>query len=87
MDEEHGDRARSTQAGIDRTLITGFDEFSSVHETFIPNELVAGLAERHPDRFIPFAGADVLDGHGRGARASSTSCATAASAASACGRS
>jgi len=50
------------QAGIDRTLITGFDEFSSVHETFIPNELVAGLAERHPDRFIPFAGADVLAG-------------------------
>ncbi len=47
------------QAGIDRTLITGFDEWSSVHETFIPNELVAGLAERHPDRFIPFAGVDV----------------------------
>jgi predicted TIM-barrel fold metal-dependent hydrolase len=50
------------QARIDRTLITGFDEYSSVHETFIPNELVAGLAERHPDRFIPFAGADVLKG-------------------------
>jgi predicted TIM-barrel fold metal-dependent hydrolase len=50
------------QAGIERTLITGFDEFSSVHETFIPNELVAGLAERHPDRFIPFAGADVAAG-------------------------
>ena len=33
-----------------------------MHETFIPNELVAGLAERHPDRFIPFAGADVLTG-------------------------
>jgi len=49
-------------AGIERTLITGFDEFSSVHETFIPNELVAGLAERHPDRLIPFAGADVLAG-------------------------
>jgi predicted TIM-barrel fold metal-dependent hydrolase len=50
------------QAGIGRTLITGFDEWSSVHETFIPNELVAGLAERHPDRFIPFAGIDVLTG-------------------------
>jgi predicted TIM-barrel fold metal-dependent hydrolase len=50
------------QAGIERTLITGFDEFSSVHETFIPNELVAGLAERHPDRYIPFAGADVTAG-------------------------
>jgi len=50
------------QAGIDRTLITGFDEWSSVHETFIPNELVAGLAERHPDRFIPFAGIDLGKG-------------------------
>src|SRR5215213_6992095 len=50
------------QAGIERTLITGFDEWTSAHETFIPNELVAGLAERHPDRFIPFAGVDVLKG-------------------------
>jgi uncharacterized protein len=50
------------QAGIGRTLITGFDEWSSVHETFIPNELVAGLAERHPTRFIPFAGIDPLTG-------------------------
>jgi predicted TIM-barrel fold metal-dependent hydrolase len=50
------------QAGIGRTLITGFDEWSSVHETFIPNELVAGLAERHPDRFIPFAGVDLGKG-------------------------
>jgi predicted TIM-barrel fold metal-dependent hydrolase len=49
-------------AGIDRTLITGFDEFSSVHETFIPNDLVADLVERHPDRFIPFAGVDLLKG-------------------------
>jgi uncharacterized protein len=49
-------------AGIGRTLITGFDEWSSVHETFIPNELVADLAERHPDRFVPFAGVDVLKG-------------------------
>ena len=49
-------------AGIERTLITGFDEWSSVHETFIPNDIVATLAERHPDRFIPFAGADVPRG-------------------------
>ena len=68
------------QAGIDRTLITGFDEFSSVHETFIPNELVAGLAERHPDRFIPFAGATSSPAWTRCA-ISSTSCATAASGA------
>jgi hypothetical protein len=50
------------RAGIEQTLITGFDEWSSVHETFIPNELVAGLAERHPGRFIPFAGVDLLKG-------------------------
>jgi predicted TIM-barrel fold metal-dependent hydrolase len=50
------------QAGISRSLITGFDEWSSVHETFIPNDLVAGLAERHPDRYIPFAGIDVGKG-------------------------
>ena len=49
-------------AGIERTLITGFDEWSTVHETFVPNEIVARLADRHPDRFIPFAGADVLRG-------------------------
>ena len=49
-------------AGIERTLITGFDEWSSVHETFIPNDIVAGIVERHPDRFVPFAGADVLKG-------------------------
>jgi predicted TIM-barrel fold metal-dependent hydrolase len=50
------------QAGIEKSLITGFDEWSSVHETFIPNELVAGIAARHPDRFIPFAGIDPFTG-------------------------
>ena len=49
-------------AGIDKALITGFDEWSSVNETFIPNDIVATVAERHPDRFIPFAGADVPRG-------------------------
>jgi predicted TIM-barrel fold metal-dependent hydrolase len=49
-------------AGIERSLITGFDEWTSSHETFIPNELVAGLVERHPARFIPFAGVDLLKG-------------------------
>jgi len=48
--------------GIDRSLITGFDEWSSVHETFIPNKLVAEVAERNPERYIPFAGIDVLKG-------------------------
>jgi predicted TIM-barrel fold metal-dependent hydrolase len=49
-------------AGIARSLITGFDEHSSVNETFVPNDLIADLAERHPDRFIPFAGIDLLAG-------------------------
>jgi predicted TIM-barrel fold metal-dependent hydrolase len=49
-------------AGIERTLITGFDEHSSCNETFIPNGLVAGIADRHPDRFVPFAGVDPLEG-------------------------
>jgi hypothetical protein len=54
--------AAMDDAGIERCLITGFDERRSCGKTFIPNEIVAGLAERHPDRFIPFAGADVLAG-------------------------
>jgi hypothetical protein len=49
-------------AGITRSLITGFDEQASVGKTFVPNELVAPIAERYPDRFIPFAGTDVLRG-------------------------
>jgi predicted TIM-barrel fold metal-dependent hydrolase len=50
------------EAGIARSLITGFDEWSSVHETFIPNELVAEIAERNPEHYIPFAGIDLLKG-------------------------
>jgi len=49
-------------AAISRSLITGFDERSSCGHTFIPNELVATLAARYPDRFIPFAGVDILRG-------------------------
>lgn len=49
-------------AGFAKSLITGFDEYSQVGETFIPNRLVVGLAERHPDHFIPFAGADLGKG-------------------------
>src|SRR5437016_7362870 len=49
-------------AGITRTLITGFDELSTAGETFIPNALVAPIAARHPDRFIPFAGVDIMKG-------------------------
>src|SRR5919198_508128 len=49
-------------AGITRTLVTGFDELSTAGRTFIPNALVAPIAERHPDRFIPFAGVDIMQG-------------------------
>jgi predicted TIM-barrel fold metal-dependent hydrolase len=49
-------------AGITRTLITGFDERASCGKTFVRNELVAAVMERHPARFIPFAGADVMAG-------------------------
>jgi uncharacterized protein len=49
-------------AGIRRMLITGFDERSTCGETWVPNEPIAALAERHPDRFIPYVGADVGSG-------------------------
>jgi predicted TIM-barrel fold metal-dependent hydrolase len=53
------------EAGIMRSLITGFDEKSTSArgKTFVPNEVVAAVAERHPDRFIPFAGADIMRGN------------------------
>jgi len=44
-------------AGITQCLITGFDERSTCGVTFVHNESVAALADRYPDRFIPFAGA------------------------------
>jgi len=49
-------------AGIGRTLITGFDERSTAGRKFVPNELIAPIAARHPDRFIPFAGVDIMQG-------------------------
>ena len=49
-------------AGIGRTLITGFDEASTAGKTFVPNDIVAAIAARHPDRFLPFAGADIMRG-------------------------
>ncbi len=49
-------------AHIRRTLITGFDEATTGGTTFVSNESVAAAAERHPERFIPFAGADVMRG-------------------------
>jgi hypothetical protein len=47
-------------AGIALALITGFDEASTAGATFVSNEAVAAIAERHPGRFLPFAGADIL---------------------------
>jgi predicted TIM-barrel fold metal-dependent hydrolase len=50
-------------ARIAKTLITGFDEASTGGTTFVTNESVAAIAGRHPDRFVPFAGVDVMRGH------------------------
>lgn len=50
------------RAGITHSLITGFDERSTCGVTFVHNESVAALADRHPERFIPFAGADIMRG-------------------------
>ncbi|CAM4293983.1 putative metal-dependent hydrolase of the TIM-barrel fold protein [Mycobacterium basiliense] len=49
-------------AAITRSLITGFDEKSTCGVTFVNNTPVAALAARHPERFIPFAGADIMAG-------------------------
>ncbi|MFC9995226.1 amidohydrolase family protein [Nocardia sp. NPDC127526] len=50
------------RAGIAWTMVTGFDERTSCGTTFVANDTVAALVERHPGRFIPFTGADVLAG-------------------------
>ncbi len=49
-------------ANISRAMITGFDEARTAGKTFISNDCVAATFERHPDRFIPFAGADIMRG-------------------------
>jgi predicted TIM-barrel fold metal-dependent hydrolase len=50
------------QAHITHTMITGFDETTTGGTRFVSNESVAAAAERHPDRFIPFAGVDIMKG-------------------------
>ncbi|MGB5694266.1 MAG: amidohydrolase family protein [Polyangiales bacterium] len=51
------------EADIVKALITGFDEASTAGgKTFVTNEVIAAVTERHPDRFIPFAGVDVMRG-------------------------
>jgi predicted TIM-barrel fold metal-dependent hydrolase len=49
-------------AGITLSLITGFDERSTCGVTFVHNTSVAAIAERRPDRFLPFAGVDIMAG-------------------------
>ena len=49
-------------AGITRSLITGFDEKSTCGVTFVHNASVTALAARYPDRFLPFAYADIMAG-------------------------
>ena len=51
------------EAGISYSLITGLDERSTCGVTFVHNESVAALVGRHPDRFVPFAGADIMRGN------------------------
>ena len=50
------------EAGIRHALITGFDEATTSGDTFVANEPIAQIFERHPDRFIPFAGIDIMRG-------------------------
>jgi uncharacterized protein len=49
-------------AGITRALITGFNEASTGGTAFVTNEAIAAVAGRHPQRFIPFAGVDIMRG-------------------------
>ena len=49
-------------ANVTRALITGFDEASTGGTTFVTNESVAAIAERFPQRFLPFVGADIMRG-------------------------
>lgn len=51
-------------AGIARSLISGFDEHSSCDVRFVANDAIQAIAERHPGRFIPFAGVDIMRGPG-----------------------
>lgn len=55
--------AELDDAGITVSLITGFDERSTCGVTFVHNEPVAALVDRHPERFIAFAGVDIMRGN------------------------
>jgi uncharacterized protein len=49
-------------ANIRHALITGFDEASTGGTTFVPNNAVAAITARHPQRFVPFVGVDIMRG-------------------------
>jgi hypothetical protein len=49
-------------AGIRKALITGFDEASTGGTSFVTNESVDAVYSRNPDRFIAFAGTDIMRG-------------------------
>jgi predicted TIM-barrel fold metal-dependent hydrolase len=50
------------EADIRLALVTGFDEATTAGDTFVTNESVAALVARHPQRFIPFVGVDIMRG-------------------------
>lgn len=50
------------KAGINKSLITGFDELTSTGKTFSPNYLISEILHEAPSRFIAFAGADIFQG-------------------------
>jgi uncharacterized protein len=54
--------SKMDQAGIAKTLITGFDEKKSSGKTFMPNQLIAEVYQQAPSRLIAFAGADIFRG-------------------------
>ena len=58
--DDAGILASLDAAHVTHTLITGFDEASTGGTTFVRNEDIATTAERHPQRFIPFAGVDIM---------------------------
>ena len=60
--DDAGVLASLDAANISRALITGLDEASTGGTTFVTNESVAAIAARHPQRFIPFAGVDIMCG-------------------------
>lgn len=50
------------EANVTNSLITGFNEASTGGTAFVTNESVAAIAERHPERFLPFVGVDIMRG-------------------------